>query len=489
MKIYHLTSFLLRLTISALFLIIISCAKKEESKIPITTSSNEALKYYLQGRDLAEKLRGQESIQFYEKAVAEDTNFAMGYLNLSFVVPSAKEFFKNLNKAVALADKVTEGERLWILGVQEGVNGFPLKQRENYRKLIEAYPDDERAHNLLANNYFGQQEYALAIEEYKKATGIAPGFSQPYNQLGYAYRFLEKYDKAGEAFKKYIELIPDDPNPYDSYAELLMKTGKYQESIESYKKALSLNPNFVASHIGIATNLNFLGKHEDARKQLNQLYNIARNDGERRAVHFAKAVSYADEGNLEKALEELDKQYTSNEKIQDAAGMSGSLVLMGNVLLDMGRFDEAKVNYEKALKLVEKSDLSNEVKDNNRRANLFNLARVALKKKDFVTAKVKYEEYRQQVETINNPNLIRLSHQLAGMIALEEKDYDKAVEELQMSNQQNPSNLFRIALAYKGKGDKSKTREFCMKAANFNGLNNLNYAFIRNKAKEMLSEM
>ena len=95
MKIFNLSSLLLRLTISTLFLIIISCAKTEEGKIPITTSSNEALKYYLQGRALAEKLRGQESIQFFEKAIAEDTNFAMGYMNLSFVVPSAKEFFEN----------------------------------------------------------------------------------------------------------------------------------------------------------------------------------------------------------------------------------------------------------------------------------------------------------------------------------------------------------------------------------------------------------
>jgi tetratricopeptide (TPR) repeat protein len=264
--------------------------------------------------------------------------------------------------------------------------------------------------------------------------------------------------------------------------------GKYDESIEQYEKALSLDPNFVASHIGIATNLNFKGKHEEARKQLQKLYDLARNDGERGAAYFAMAVSYVDEGNMGKALLELNNQYALDEKNNDALAMSGDLISIGNVLLEMGRNNEAMAKFDNAVQLVEESNLSNEVKENTKRFYLYNSARVALKKRDFETAKVKSEEFRKQVEAINNPNQIRLSHQLAGMIALEEKDYDKATEELQ-ADQQNPYNLYRIALAYSGKDDKEKCREFCMRAARFNALNNLNYAFIRNKAEDMLSGM
>jgi len=268
-----------------------------------------------------------------------------------------------------------------------------------------------------------------------------------------------------------------------------MKIGKYDESIEQYKKALSLNPNFVASHIGIATNLNFKGKHEDARKQLHELYEMARNDGERRAVNFTMAVSYIDEGNLEKALAEMDKQYVSNKKINDAAAMSGSLVVIGNILIETGKFDEALAKYEAALKTVVESDLSEEVKDNNRRGNLFNVARVMLMKGDFVGAEAKSEEFHKQVKAINNPNQIRLAHQLTGMIALKEQEYEQAVEELLQANQQNPYNLFRIALAYKGSGDKEKAKEYFTQAANFNALNNPNQAYIRIKAQKILKKM
>jgi len=490
MKKHDLISYSLVLSISALLLVIIGCAApKEDGKIPITTTSEKAREHYLQGRDLFEKLRAQESLQFFEKAVAEDSDFAMGYLYLSFAQPSAKGFFEKFDKAVALADKVSEGERLWILGVEAGIHGFTMKQRELYQELVEAHPNDERAHNLLGNHYFVQEDYELAIEEYREATRINPNFSQPYNQLGYAHRFLENYSEAEKAFKKYIELIPDDPNPYDSYAELLMKMGKYDASIESYQKALALNPNFVPSHIGIATNLNFKGKHEKARQQLRKLYDMARNDGERRAAHFAMSVSYVDEGNADRALDEANKAYALAEKINDAAAMAGDLVVMGDILLEAGRIDEALAKYEKAVEVAEASDLSELVKDNARRGYLFNAARVALKKEDFETAKAKAEEFHKEVKIINNPFQIKFSHELAGMIALAEKKYDQALEKLQQASQQNPYNFYRMALAYEGKGDAGKAKEFCSKAAKFNAFNSLNYAFIRNKAQQLLDSM
>jgi tetratricopeptide (TPR) repeat protein len=489
MKRQNLFRCTLILVISALLVAIIGCAPKDTGKVPITTTSKKARDYFLQGRYLFETLQAQESKEYFEKAVAEDPDFATAYLFLAFAQPSVKGFFEQLDKAKALADNVSDGERWYILGVEAVAGGLPMKQREYYQRMVGAYPNDERAFTLLGNSYFGQQDYEEAIEQYNRAVEINPEFSQPYNQLGYSYRFLEDYASAEEAFQKYIELIPNDPNPYDSYAELLMKMGRYDESIEHYRMALEQNPNFVASFIGIATNMNYQEEHKGARKELEKLYGIARNDGERRAALLAMAVSYVDEGNLEQALIKQDEQYALAEKINDAAAMAGDLVVMGNILLEMGHPDKAMEKYNAAMETVAKSDLSNEVKENSRRVHLFNTARVALKKKDFAAATVKAEEYRKRAEAVNNPNQIRLAHQLAGMIALEEKQYDKALEELRQASQQDPYNWYRMALVYRGKGDKENAKNCCKKAAEFNALNNMNQAFIRHKAKKMLGSM
>jgi tetratricopeptide (TPR) repeat protein len=490
MKKRKLISYGLLVSLVALVLVMISCAVPQENgKIPITTKSDKAREYYVEGRDLSEKLRGQESAALFEKAIAEDPDFAMAYLQLAFVVPSAKQFWENFDKAVALADKVSEGERLWIMGVQAGVSAFPMEQRVMYQQLVAAYPNDERAHNLLGNNYFVQEDYEEAIEEFTKATKINPSFSQPYNQMGYSYRFLDDYTQAEKAFQKYIELIPDDPNPYDSYAELLMKMGKYDKSIETYRKALEQDPHFVPSHVGIASNLNFEGKYEEARSQLQKLYDTARNDGERRAALFAMSVSYVDEGKMDAALGEQNKAFALAEKINDSGAMAGDLVFMGNILLEAGKPDEALEKFAEAVKVVEASGLSEDVKDNARRIYLYNASRVALKKGDIETARSKAAEFHGEVKAINNPFQIKLSRELSGQIALAEKNYDKALEDLQQSSLQNPYNWYRMALAYQGKGDKAKARELFKRAANWNALNSLNYGFMRHKAQEALKSM
>ena len=163
--------------------------------------------------------------------------------------------------------------------------------------------------------------------------------------------------------------------------------------------------------------------------------------------------------------------------------MAGDLQLKGNILLEMGKAAEARAAFERGLKMVEESDLSQEIKDNNTRFLHFNLARVALAKKDLAAAKSEAEEFRKAAEPSKNPAQIRQAHELAGTIALAEKDNDKAVAELQQASLQNPYNLYRLCQAYRAKGDAAKAAESCKQAAEFHSLPLLNYALIRTKAK------
>jgi tetratricopeptide (TPR) repeat protein len=268
-----------------------------------------------------------------------------------------------------------------------------------------------------------------------------------------------------------------------------MKTGRYDESITYYQKALEVDRTFAASHIGIATNLNFMDRHEQARDQLQKMYGMALDDGQRRQAIFATAVSYVDEGMMQEALAELDKMHTIAEKINDYAAMAGDLTAMGNILREDGKPIEALAKYKTALTQIENSNLSPDVKQTARRNFVYNEARVALSRGDVNTAKVKSEEYLTQVKMLNNPNEVRLAHELKGMIAIENKDFKTAHASLLKANQQNPDNLYLIAVAYQGQGDKKKAKEMCETAAGFNALNSMNQAFAKHKAKRMLAGM
>jgi len=458
-----------------------------QDKIPITTSSEEARRLYLEGRDLSEKLRITDSRKLFEQAAAKDKTFALAQVGLANTAGTAKEFFGAVNQAVALADKVSEPERLIILGLDAGVKGEVARQKESYTKLTEAYPKDERGFNLLGGYYFGQQDYAAAVDAYKKATAINPSFSQPYNQLGYAYRFMEKYPEAEAAFKKYVELIPNDPNPYDSYAEFLMKTGRFEESIKNYQKALSVDPNFVASYVGIGNDQIFLGRAADARKTFAKLGAVARNPGEKRLALQWTALSYVHEGASDQALGEVQKMHAIAEADKDLATMAGDLNLMGNILLEAGQPDKALAEYAQQLEVIARADVPAEVKEAARRNALVNEARVALAKKDLKAAKARAASYAPLVAAKKIPFEMRQQHELLGRIALEEKSYPAAVAELEQASQQDPRVLYLLALALQGKGDSARARAVLSRAADFNGIAN-NYPYVRSKAKELLAK-
>ncbi len=165
--------------------------------------------------------------------------------------------------------------------------------------------------------------------------------------------------------------------------------------------------------------------------------------------------------------------------------MAADLQAKGNIVEQTTNLDQAKQAFDQSLQLIETSNLSQEIKDNAKLAHHYNLAGIYIAKKDYASAKRETEEFRQGIAGAKNPAQLKQAHELDGRIALAEKDYDKAIAELLQANQQDPRNLFLLGLAYQAKGDDTKAKELYTKTADFYSLPQLNYAFVRVKAKQM----
>jgi tetratricopeptide (TPR) repeat protein len=453
--------------------------------VPISTASDEARRLYLEGRGLTEQLRAHDGREKLEQAVAADPSFPMGHYQLAANAATAKDFFAHLKEAKRGADKASEGERLLILALEAGGNANPTRQLEYQRELVARYPGDERAHFLLGGGYFGQQQYDSAIAQYTRATELNPSFSPAYNLLGYAYRAVDRYDDAATAFKKYIELIPEDPNPYDSYAELLMKTGRFDESIVQYQKALAVDEHFSPSRVGIATNLMLQGKPDAAAAKMDELYQRARDDADRRTALFVKGVILTDAGRTDAAVREIGREYALDARLADSANMSGDAQLIGNILLNAGRTGDAAKRFAQALELVKGSSLSEDVKQDIALADRYNQGRVALARGDLAKARSEAAAYAEGASQRQNSFRVKQAHELEGQIALAAKDYGAALTHFGQANQQDPQVLYLMALAHQGSGDTSQARELAAKAANANILPLASYAFVRAKARKL----
>jgi len=454
-----------------------------DGKVPITTSSAEAKAEYEQGRTLVDNLKITDSAPHFQKAVELDPGFALAEMALANSAPTGTDFFAHLGKAVALVEKVSNGEKLLILANQAGANGDVKGQLAYLQQLVMAYPNDERVHFALGTFYFGQNQIPQAIDEFQKSIALNPSYASAYNLLGYSQRQNVNYPEAEKAFQKYVELIPKDPNPYDSYAELLLKMGRFDDAGAQYNKALEIDPNFVNAYQGIAMALLYQGKPDEAVAELAAMDQKARTDGEHRAELFALSVVHIDSAKLQKALEDVEARYKLAEKTNDVGAMSFDKGAMGTIYLEMGKPDQAKKAYEEGAALIAASNLSADIKSNSQLVQHYNLARVAAAKKDFATARKEADAFRTGASASKNPNQLQNAHELDGIVALAEKNWDTAINELGLANPQNPQDTYRICVAYQGKGDAAKASEYCTKAAEFNSLPNQNYAWVRVKAK------
>ncbi len=180
-----------------------------------------------------------------------------------------------------------------------------------------------------------------------------------------------------------------------------MKMGRFDESIKVYEKALSLDPNFVASYVGIGNDHLCMGHPDQARVAFAKLASVARNTGERRQARFWTAAAYVHEGATDKAIEELKASSVLAEAEHDGASLSADLNLMGDVLREAGRFDDALAKYGESVAMIEKAQVPESVKEATRRNYVFEQGRVAVGKDDLTTARTKAAEYARQVAVKN----------------------------------------------------------------------------------------
>jgi len=277
-------------------------------------------------------------------------------------------------------------------------------------------------------------------------------------------------------------LIPHDPNPYDSYAELLLKVGKFDASIEYYKKALDVADDFLISHIGIATNLYLMGDYEAARKQLQEMYDATNDHAHRRAALFATAVTYIDEGKLDEAVSTLERRRSMAESAGDTNSLADDLVTIGYLDLQMGRLDEALQLFNESMQLVLASSASESVKSRSRTRHLFTTALYDIYNGDLESAKEKAKLYFSDAQSAENAYQIRAAHQLGGMIALNEGNFEQARLELSQANQYDPFILYMLAEANEGLGNLFEALELYRETANYNINSSLSYALVRKDA-------
>jgi tetratricopeptide (TPR) repeat protein len=219
--------------------------------VTVTTKSPEAGTAFAQAQTLVFGSRGSEAIEALNKAISLDSDFAMAHAYLGQVVPGA-DGMAELDKAVALAAKLPDPERMTIEGMRAMRAGEHDKAIAAYQKVIELAPDDWHTMVALGTDANFNGDYAGAIKYFEQASKVKPDLAIAQNGMAYGNAGLRQWDPAIAAAKKQAELLPKEPNPADTLGEILMLAGKFDDSEKAFQQALALEPKFDISWQGVA---------------------------------------------------------------------------------------------------------------------------------------------------------------------------------------------------------------------------------------------
>ena len=189
-----------------------SLSSIEKFNVPgesITTSSLEALKIFVLGREQVVNGKQLEAIPFYKKALEIDPKFALAYTELAVVYRNTdqwKSAAEMTAKAYELRETVSETERLRIIYYYHNfVAGEMDKATETLELWRNTYPNFVVSYVSLSDSYerLGQSEKAIGFA--RQGLKLDPNYATIYMNLVESLVSLDRYDEAKETCRQAFE--------------------------------------------------------------------------------------------------------------------------------------------------------------------------------------------------------------------------------------------------------------------------------------------
>jgi TolB-like protein/Tfp pilus assembly protein PilF len=292
----------------------------------VPTENTEAYNLYLQGRHfwiLEGRDNLDKSIEYYERALDLDPNYALAYAGMAVTYNSYGWYMYLPNRDVIPQAKTAAMKALKIdntLGEAHTELAYALllldwdwsESEKGFKRALELNPTYARAHNLYAWLLTDVGRHDEAIEHSKRAHELDPLSVVNWGNIGRRYYFARDYDRAIEEYRKILDLYPN--NKYSSvswYARsqlalALSQKGLHNKAIEEYSMT-DYEPSWYC-YLGYTYGAT--GKRELALEILNHYLDLSEKEF---VWNASMAVIYLGLGEKDKAFSLLEKAYEQRE--------------------------------------------------------------------------------------------------------------------------------------------------------------------------------
>jgi TolB-like protein/Tfp pilus assembly protein PilF len=290
------------------------------------TADPEAYDLYLKGRyNFNKRLPDSfpKAIQFFNRALAKDPNFALPYVGLADAyllltlynqdldsIPKAKEA---VMKALAIDDSLAEAHTS-LAQMKEMIEWDWAGAEREYARALELNPNYATAHHWYGTFLMSRGRASEAERELRAAQELDPLSLTINSALADHYYFAREYDKAISQVRKTLE-IEATPGGEGLLASIYVQKGMLQEAIAIDRKVLSELPDNVISLGSLGYSYGVLGQREKAEEVLRHCEQLAQ---DRYIPPVTLAVIYTGLGDKDQAFTYLTKAVEAKDPILGA---------------------------------------------------------------------------------------------------------------------------------------------------------------------------
>lgn len=464
--------------------------------IPLSAPDKGAAELYNKVRSLADRGDFIEANQAARKLTEQHPDFAGGWIMLSNTALSGEQFVKATRKANELADNATEGERLWAAINMTFVTNDTAEGLRLGKQLVDTFPESPRAWVVYSGLLTGQNEIAEARSAGNTAMTLAPQEAFTHNTLGFSFLYNDPKDFAAaeQHFQHAIDLDPTEDNYWVNLGDVHRAMGDLEAARGDYSKALELDAKNSVAAVKRGHVNSFLGNFDEARSDYETSIAAAQ-EGSKSTLANYRAFVNLHAGKPDAAVAELKQELVRLDTLEmpDDQKVSARTFLLFNIsdiCFNNEMLDDARTAVDMLTASLAESGEKSGDEDFARQQQataVFWQGKLAARQGNYEGATAKAEEFAALLANDDNPRKMERYHELLGLIALEQGDYESAVEHYRQSNLSTSPGAgdiktsFMLATALSETGQDEEAAELFEKIANWN-FNSAWFAMLREEA-------
>jgi len=300
--------------------------EKQGPIVKTTTENNSALSLYLQGNNYLREANESDfyhAIEFFDKAILEDTGFAQAYIGLAqsyttlashAIRPNSELLIKAeaaVEKALELDDSLAEAHSEYG-GILAYFRWDWLKAEREFKLALELNPGSARALTVYGRFLFNMRRYEEAYIHAEKAMKIDPLRIDTAQLLGAIMADLGQFEESEEHLLNCLEINPTAMIFYWELALTYIRSEQFEKALDALNKQIELmEGENISDEIAMMAFANARwGKKEEATEYLKQLISYSEQNYVSPTIF---SVVYGALGDLNEAFKWLEVAYDQKD--------------------------------------------------------------------------------------------------------------------------------------------------------------------------------